>query len=547
VWFGERFGLAVSGRIAAGEAPARAPGPAGRAAEAGRPRRRPGPWADAALLLPLLATAVLARRPGYLLSHAFWLDEAWVADSVRAPLRQLALVSSSTPVGWTLLLRLVPHVGPPERLRLLPLAFAVAAVAAAYLLGRRLGRAQALAAGLAAALAPSALRWPSLKQYTADAFVTLLLLWLGARVASGWSRRRLVALCLACVPAALISHVTVFVSTAVLGALGLCALAGRRWDRLGWLVPLGLAVAGAQAAAYLAFAASGDNPAMQRYWADDFIPLGDGLGPAASFVTGHATEALGRVGFGPWPLAAAVVAAGLAALWRGRLPVVVVAVALLAVELVFAGALDRYPFLDARTSLFFTTLLTVCGAIAVGSVAAWSARRLPTLPLGLAVAAGAAALLVPAARASTPPPSSPAAESVRQQVAYVLAHRRPGDTVVVGPAASFAFAYYWPERPAFGPATAPTAVRFQVDYPGRDGLVVVRPPPGSPGIAAAVRQAAARSRSGRVWLVLVTTSDRGPAWTRAMAGAGQVVRPAPPKLVEVGGPAPARAWPTRSG
>jgi hypothetical protein len=51
-----------------------------------------------------------------------------VADSVRAPLHQLRLLTSSTPIGWKLLLRLVPEVEPPERLRLLPIAFAVAAV-----------------------------------------------------------------------------------------------------------------------------------------------------------------------------------------------------------------------------------------------------------------------------------------------------------------------------------------------------------------------------------------------------------------------------------
>jgi hypothetical protein len=78
------------------------------------------------------------------------------------------MLSSSTPIGWTLLLRLVPRVGPPERLRLLPVVFAVAAVVAAYLLGRRLGRVQAAAAGLAAAIAPSALSYLSLKQYSAD-------------------------------------------------------------------------------------------------------------------------------------------------------------------------------------------------------------------------------------------------------------------------------------------------------------------------------------------------------------------------------------------
>jgi len=109
-----------------------------------------------------------------------------VADSVRAPLGQLRLLTSSTPIGWTLLLRLIPEVGPPERIRLLPLAFAVMGVVAAYLLARQLGRVQAVAAGC----------------------VTLVLLWLAARLQAGWSRGRLVALCLARVSGALVSHVT---------------------------------------------------------------------------------------------------------------------------------------------------------------------------------------------------------------------------------------------------------------------------------------------------------------------------------------------------
>jgi hypothetical protein len=108
---------------------------------AGRRRRLVRhPAVDVALVAVLLVLATVSRRLGYLFSHSFWLDEGWVADSVRAPLHQLRLLTSSTPIGWTLLLRLVPEVGPPERLRLLPIAFAVAAVVPAYLLGRRLGR-----------------------------------------------------------------------------------------------------------------------------------------------------------------------------------------------------------------------------------------------------------------------------------------------------------------------------------------------------------------------------------------------------------------------
>ncbi|HZD74473.1 MAG TPA: hypothetical protein VE776_11415, partial [Actinomycetota bacterium] len=472
------------------------------------------------MLLPL---AFFTRRPGYLFSHAFWLDEGWVADSVRAPLHQLRLLTAATPIGWSFLLRLIPHVGPPERLRALPLAFGLMSVVAAYLLGRRIGRVAALAAGLAAALAPTALRNHSLKQYSADAFVTLLLLWLTARLDAGWSRRRLVALGVACASLVLVSHATIFVSAAVLGALAVRALVERRWERLGWIAGLGLGVAAVEAAVYLTFAAAGDNAAMHRVWAGDMIPLERGLGPAAAFVGARSADAFGAIGYGPWPLAVAVVVAGLVAMWRLRLPATATAVCLLAVALVVAGVSKRYPFLDDRTSVFFTTLLTVCGALGIAWLATWIARRPATLPLGVAVAVGAGALLFPAAHAQAMQPMP--ANSVDRQMAYVLSHRRPGDVVVIGFAASFSFAYYYPGRPTFSPAFG-GGLRFQVDYPGRPDFVVVHT--GWPAaIDSGLREAAARSSSGRVWLVRAEAGDGKPAWNQAAARIGHTRRRSP--------------------
>jgi hypothetical protein len=506
---------------------------------------RPRWWIDTTLIALAIPLAIVARRPRYLFSHAFWLDEAWVADSVRAPLHQLQLLSPPTPIGWTLLLRLVPPVGPPERLRALPLAFGVLSVVAAYLLGRQLGRVAAVAAGLAAALAPSALRNHNLKQYSADAFVTLLLLWLTARLEAGWSRRRLAALCLACIPAVLVSHVTVFVSAAVLGALLVRAVVARRWERLGWLVALGLGVAVIETAVYLAFAATGNNAAMQRFWDQRFVPLDQGLGPTAAFVGRGWTDALDRLGFGPWPLAAALVIAGLVALVRARLATVALAVCLLAGELVVAAAARRYPFLEQRTSIFLTTLLTVCGALGVGSAVVWSARRRATLPLGIVAALGVGVLLLPAARANALHPMPPS--TLRQQVAYVLDHRRPGDVVVVGPAASFAFAYYWPQRPTFVRTALPTGVLFQPEYPGHADLLLVHQRRRPDLVHGAFRQAAARSSSGRVWLILAEAGDRDAIWGQAAVRAGSVARRRLPKLVLVAadadGPASASASP----
>ncbi|HVD15766.1 MAG TPA: hypothetical protein VNK73_15155 [Actinomycetota bacterium] len=500
-----------------GAAPARPAAP--RQPRAGGWRRLARhPAVELGLVAVLLVLATVSRRLGYLLSHSFWLDEGWVADSVRAPFHQLRMLTSSTPIGWTSLLRLVPEIGPPERLRLLPIAFAVAAVVPAYLLGRRLGRVQAVAAGVAAAIAPSAIANDDLKQYTGDVFVTLLLLWLGARVEADWTgpeRRgpwRLLVLCVACAAAVLVSHAAVFASAAVFGALALRCLAERRWGRLRQVLGLGLVAGAVEAAVFLVFLSVGDNAAMQRYWGYAFVPVSEGPGRAVSFVATRLAETLGRAGFGPWALAVVLALGGLAALWRGRLPATALAVPVLLAELVVAGAAHRYPFLDERTSLFVTVLFTVCAGLGVGALVAWSFRRPATVPVGLAAAGLAAALLVPASREAVrrPMPGS----TLRQQVAFVLENRRPGDVVLVGRNASFAFAYYWPDRPTFTPTQSDTAVLFQVDYPDRPELVVTHQR-GQPGAEAAVREATARTRSGRVWLVLAEAGDGGPVWGKA--------------------------------
>jgi hypothetical protein len=78
-------------------------GPAGpavlrRSAAAPPPRgRRLAVQGLVALGLTVLAVAI--RDPRYLLTRSFWLDEGWVVDSVRAPLHQLELLTSSTPIA----------------------------------------------------------------------------------------------------------------------------------------------------------------------------------------------------------------------------------------------------------------------------------------------------------------------------------------------------------------------------------------------------------------------------------------------------------------
>jgi len=161
-----------------------------------------------------------------------------VAISTKLPLRQIAHVSASTPVGWSLMLRLV-LIGGDERLRIVPLVFSALTVITAYAYARSLpwprlwlGRLAAVLAGVAALLVPSALVRDDLKQYTADAFVTLVILWLVSRLEAGWTRRRLVNLGVVVVAGFLFSAVSAFVGAAAFGSVVLVALVGRRWRRL---------------------------------------------------------------------------------------------------------------------------------------------------------------------------------------------------------------------------------------------------------------------------------------------------------------------------
>jgi hypothetical protein len=170
----------------------------------------------------------------------------------------------------------------------------------------------------------------------------------------------------------------------------------------------------------------------------------------------------------------------------------------------------------------------------VAAAAAWCARRPVTLPLGVALALGAAVLLTQDAHRAAMRPLPPS--TLRQQVEYVVAHRQPGDVVVVGWAASFSFAYYWPEQPTFAPTEISTAVLFQVEYPDQSDLVLIRRTKRPDLVFGAVRKAAARSRSGRVWLVAAEAGDRSSAQTRSLNEIGQIIRRPLPRLAVVDPP-----------
>jgi 4-amino-4-deoxy-L-arabinose transferase-like glycosyltransferase len=483
---------------------------------------------EGAAVAALLLVAVLARRPGYVLAQTFWLDESWVVDSVRAPLRQLRLVTSPTPIGFTLLLRAVPPLGGPQHYRLLPLAFGAATVVSGWLLGRRLdgfGPLRAALAGLAAALVPAALARHDLKQYQAEGFVAVTVLALVAWLEARWSRRRLAVLAVAAAASILLANTAPFVAAAAFAALALGRATRREWHRVAEAGVAMAAVATLHLFTYLQIASSADNPAMRRFWQRDFVSLDAGLGPAARFAGQRAGALLGSIGFGPWPLALALAVLGAVALVRAGRPGAGLLWPLLVLGLLAVGVAQRFPFLDPRTSLFAAILLAVYAGLGLGELAVLLLRRGWTAPLALAVVVGAGALLVPASvRAARTPIRS---GNVRQQLEVVRAAWRSGDAVVVNAAGTFAFAYYWPDRPTFVPTRVATAVNFMVTYPDHPELVMVNDFHNQEATVPSA-MALADAAGERIWIVYAHGSPRSAGmWVRAAARYGRVTHPGP--------------------
>jgi len=479
------------------------------------------PYIDLTMILALLVLAILVRRPWYMLRHPFWLDEAWVVDSVRAPFRSLPSLTSSTPLGWTALLRTVPPVGGEERYRLLPLLFATASVLPAYALGRILfaeGRLGAAVTGLTLAIIPAGLLRHDLKQYTADVFMAVLLFWLSARLEREWSRRHLLTLLLASAAGLLISHTTAFVASSVLVALFLVNIGRGAWNRVRDVVIAGGALLIVSLSIYFGIDRRGINPRLTAFWSKLYVPLGRGPITALDFVLHRGSLLLKGLHLGPWWLALVLVLLGSVSLWRRGYLALALVIPLVAIEMVIASIGRRYPLWDQRTSLFFAAAATLAAAIGVTTVA-MALKRHRTVST-LVVVSFLVLLAVGATRTYRKPLPT---EDVRGAARFVATHRGPGDSIVVSMEAGYAFAYYWhPDRPLFVPSTV-TALTFAVRYAEGSRIVVATSFAGE-DIAKAFDAAAGQTATGaRIWIVLSHPAKHERAlWLESAGAMGHV-------------------------
>jgi hypothetical protein len=462
------------------------------------------------LLAGFLALATfLVHDVGYMFSHPFWTDEAWVAISTRLPLHQITRVTASTPIGWSALLRLV-FFGGGERLRAVPLLFSALTVVAAYAYARSLpwprlliNRLASVMAGVAALMMPSSLARDDLKQYTADAFFALVVLWAVSRLEAKWTRPRLITLAGVVVVAFFFSAVAVFVGVAAFGSVVLISVLRRNWDQTRQAAAVGAGCGALLLTTFLLVYRPGIPPGLHLYWAASYLPVEKGWVASWHYLATNGSKMATYLGMGPVLIALLLLIIGVVTMVRMRRPAVAMVVPALLAEMVVLGALKQYPLFDMRTSHFLTVAFGVTIVIGVGGLCQLAARvhrRLPVLvtvvALGLFFANG---------QVRSGIRSHPIAnEDPRTATQYIAAHWRPGDVIVVGMNTNWGFAYYWPTGTPTTQSVTSNLQRFITVFPDQPRILVT-PDRTATAVNATIVEAAKVARStgstGRIWVI----------------------------------------------
>ena len=486
---------------------------------------------ESAVVLVVAALVAVVHDVGYLLRQPYWIDEAWVASVARFPLHDLPRLTSSTPIGWSAIVFVVPP-GSNELGRLVPLAFAGGTVAVAYWFARRLGWQRtdvavgaALLAAFAMLLLPALLIRNDLKQYTADAFFALLALATLSRLERAWTRRSLGWLSVTVCGGMLFSHTTAFVGVACFLALVVVQLARRAWRRLAEATIAGVATALLMAAVYEAADARNVVPSLTDYWRGYYLPLDTGVSASWRYLTLRLGQLEPYFGLGTIWLALPLVVAGLITIARLGRVATAMAVILLWPEMAAVSVVKRYPFLDLRTSTFLIAVTTAVAAVGVAGVCAL-VRRYWRGTIAVAVAVLAA---VPFAVHSTRDMRSHTIpfEDARDQARYAASHARPDDVILVNSASNRAFVFYAPFGGAQLTPDAYEAIGYLGYYPDRPRIVMARTS-SYQAVSVALNDAvglARQARGARIWLVRSHESAiEAQAWRLALHDQGLVER-----------------------
>ena len=391
------------------------------------------------ILWALVAVGVALRVWQYLADTSMWFDELSIARNITERslgelLTQPLGFQQTAPLGFLAMLDIASSLlGPSDlALRLFPFLCGVASVFVFKRVAERTlsGSAVPIAVALFA-FSPPLIRYSAeLKQYGCDVLVILVLTLVAVNLCARTPTVR------ECVTAGLIGAFTVLFSQAavlVLAGIGAAltlrfVLRRRELPRRVVLVTVPIWACAAAIGLLTArhYMTEHTMTFMHWFWRTrlGFLPLPTSASGFALWTRDRFTQFFDAMSGYPLPLVYTVLSlAGFVVLWRRR----DVALILLGpIVVTFAAAVaQQYPF-RMRVVLFLLPPLLIAAAAAVG----WIIDRAYALsrPLGAAIAV--AAMVPPiAAIALRPPPYT--AEPFKPILAYVQAHRQPGDRIYV--------------------------------------------------------------------------------------------------------------------
>ncbi|MFL5575931.1 MAG: hypothetical protein ACJ79S_08195 [Gemmatimonadaceae bacterium] len=431
----------------AASAPRGASSPATSAEVTGREAAL-GHRAAAVATAAALAAGAALRIWQYAGGASLSLDELALARNVvDRPLGSLLVerlaYGQVAPRGFLLLEKLAVLLlgGSEYALRLVPLSCAIASLALFALVARRVlsGAAVPFAVALLALATPLIDYGAQVKQYSGDVTAALAITLLALTWTPAADARRRLLVGLAGFVLVWLSQPAVFVLTGAAVALVAAALQERDRRALRALLPV-LALWGAGVLAAVGVGLASATPTtrayLRDYWWVGFVPVPRTLDDALwGWRAARAVFAVPLLGY-PFATPYVVLAtAGAWSLWRQRRVAAAILLAPVLVTLVAAG-LRQYPFAD-RLVLF----LLPAALLLVAEGVEWVRTRWP-MRLRAVGALSVALLALPPAAALLRNPPVYRPEEVRPALAYIRAHRRPGEPVYVYYGAWQAVGYY---------------------------------------------------------------------------------------------------------
>jgi len=387
----------------------------------------------------LVGLGVLVRLVRYAADRSLWLDESYLVLNLKSrsygQLLQTLDFNQAAPPGFLFIEKTVLNaLGDSEyALRLFPFAASIAAMVLAYPVARRYLSRQAVpvALFLFAVLEPFTYFATEVKQYSSDILITLVLLYVFARVLDaepGKSTRWIAALAVTGAVGVWFSYPSVFIVAGTGGALLVRAIRQRDRTSIMWVV-------GSYGVFLIGFALV------------YFLSIHRSSGVEASAVSSTGSKSvvknlylifadpaeLPRTVVG---LAAVLTFIGAVSIFRRRAERALMMAASVAIVLL-AGLAGNYPI--GQRFLAFLLPLVVLG-LAEGIVALTVVRS----PVALAAAFALAVLVLapPGLKAAERTAQPPKSEEIAPLLGYVETHWQSGDTLYLSARAQYAFRYY---------------------------------------------------------------------------------------------------------